>query len=99
MFGNHRGNRYDYSYEYKQGEIHTTSGRITEAGDNDWYWDYIEDLNLTRKFSVTNDSLHLYSRDSSIVFLYISKSLYNQNHYPIDSIYSEGLRECVLMNK
>jgi len=59
---------------------------VTDVSDNDWYWDYIEDLSVISKiFVIDNDSLKLTNFDSSIAYYFLDKEIFNQNFFNVDS--------------
>ncbi len=86
--GKHDANAYQGNCTIIKTDIKISNLNITDVGDNDWYWDYIAGLSKISKIEFfTTDSLKLYNNDSTLLYNYLGKELFNQNHFNVDSIY------------
>lgn len=89
IYGKHDANSYHGKCEINSNNFSLSNIFVTDVSDNDWYWDYIEDLSvISKSFVVNNDSLKLTNDDSSLILYFIDKELFNQNYFNVDSLYN-----------
>lgn len=89
IYGFHDANVYQGYCSINSTNIEIFDMIQTDIGDIDWYWNYIGGFSEMSKIIFFNlDSLKLYNQDSSLIYNYLGKELFNQNYFNIDSIYS-----------
>jgi len=87
--GMHGTNYYTGDFQLEENEVQITSLSGTEMVDLSWNHTYYTELHQVDKMASQRDSLKLFDGEENIQLYFLDKTIFNEIHYDIDSLYGE----------